>query len=192
MERIKELIQINRSYRRFDNSKELDMGFLEDLIYSARMAQSAANLQPLRYVTVTDREKTAEVYSTLGWAGYLKDWDGPEPDERPVGYIIILSTKDSSYAQVDAGLAMQNICLTAIAAGVGSCILGNIKKERLMQILEIDESLNILYVVALGYPVENVQVVSIRETADHKYFRDEEGNHYVPKRCIEDLIIKEL
>lgn len=192
MERIKELIQINRSYRRFDNSKKLDMGFLEDLIYSARMSQSAANLQPLRYITVTDEEKAEQVFSTLGWAGYLKEWDGPDPDEHPVAYIVVLSTKDSSYAQVDAGLAMQNMCLTAIAAGVGSCILGNIKKERLAQILEIEDDLTILYVIALGYPVENVQVISIREAPDHKYFRDEKGNHYVPKRCIDDLLIKEL
>jgi nitroreductase len=188
---IKELIKNNRSYRRFDNSNKIDMGFLEDMLYSARMSQSAANLQPLRYITVTDEQKAAEVYATLGWAGYLKDWDGPCEAERPVAYIVVLAAKDSPYAQVDAGLAMQNICLTAMSCDIGSCILGNIDRAKLSEIIE-NKDLSILYVIALGYPVENVKVVSVKDTGDHKYFRDEEGTHYVPKRCMEDIIINEF
>lgn len=185
-----ELIRKNRTYRRFDNSRKLDKSFLTELIESARITQSAANIQPLRYAVVADSAKCEEVFGTLSWAGYLKDWNGPEIEEHPTGYIVVMAAKENSFAHVDAGLAMQNICLTATEAGVGSCIFASIKREKLADILGIDESLNILYVLALGYPVENVQLISIKDAPDHKYFRDGQGNHFVPKRTIDEILIK--
>ncbi|WP_022849991.1 nitroreductase family protein [Limisalsivibrio acetivorans] len=192
MENLKEIIRKNRSYRKFDHSKKLDIGFLQDILYSARMSQSAANLQPLRYITVADEDIASRVFPTLAWAGYLKDWDGPSEKEQPVAYIVVLAEKESKFSQVDAGLAMQNITLSAMACGVGSCMIGNIKREQLNKVLQVPENLQILYVIALGYPVEDVRVVSMRETPDHKYYRDEDEVHYVPKRCIDDIIVGEF
>lgn len=189
MTKLKDLIAKNRSYRRFDNSKKLSMDFLLEIVDSARIAQSAANQQPLRYVLVSDPHKCEEVYSTLSWAGYLPEWDGPVAEERPTAYITIMAGKENSFAHVDAGLAMQNICLSAIEQGVGSCIFASIKREKLAPILKTDDTLSILYVIALGYPVENVQLIKLEDAPDHKYFRDEKGNHFVPKRSIDEIII---
>ena len=49
----------------------------------------------------------------------------------------------------------------------------------------------ILLVLALGKPVENVIVEDIRND-DVKYWRDSNKNHHVPKRSLEELIIKDL
>lgn len=190
--KINELIKLNRSYRRFDNSKKLDKSFIAKLIEAARLSQSAANLQPIRYIPVLDKTKTDEVFSTLSWATYLKNWAGPNDTEKPVGYIVVLTSKNSMYALVDAGLAMQNICLSAIEQGVGSCIIANIKRDELSDILEIDSEYTILYVIALGVPAEKIKLIDAEKNHNHKYFRDEKGNHCVPKRSSEEIILKEF
>lgn len=189
MSLVKSLIRQNRTYRRFDNTKKIEINCLVELVDSARISQSAANLQPLRYVLVSDPGKCSEVFETLTWAGYLTDWEGPTTEEQPTGYIVIMAEKENSFTHVDAGLAMQNICLTAIESGIGSCIFASIKREKLANVLKINDSFNILYVIALGYPVENVQLVSIKDTPDHKYYRDENKTHFVPKRTIDEVVI---
>ena len=49
---VKLLIEKNRSYRRFDFSRKIQEDVLVRLVDAARMSQSAANLQPLSYITM--------------------------------------------------------------------------------------------------------------------------------------------
>jgi len=44
-------------------------------------------------------------------------------------------------------------------------------------------------VIALGVPKENIILEEIDKQGDIKYYRDEEGNHYVPKRKLEDIVL---
>jgi nitroreductase len=186
-----DLIKKNRTYRRFDNSKQLPSGFMGNLIDAARLSQSAANAQPLRYITVTSQDKCAEIYPHLRWAGRLKDWDGPIEAERPTGYVVVLSDTESpavAMPQVDSGLAMQNMCMFAIEQGIGSCMIGNFVKNEIRQILSIADRYDILWLVAFGYPVENVELTDC--DGDVAYYRDDNGNHYVPKRTKEDVQLR--
>ena len=185
-----ELIKKTRSYRRFDNSEKLDDQFLSSLIDAARLAQSAANAQPLRYVTVNNTEMCDKIYPHLRWAGRLKDWDGPVESERPVAYVCVYGDKDAPAAAntvVDSGISMQNMCLYAMEQGVGSCMIGNCIKKEINELLGIDGRYELLWVVAFGYPVENVVLVDCE--GDVAYYRDKAGNHFVPKRKNEDVIL---
>lgn len=188
-----ELIRKNRSYRRFDNSRALDDAFMSELVDAGRLSQSAANAQPLRYVTVTDRNVCAKIYPHLRWAGRLKDWDGPVESERPAAYMVVLADSEApkmAAPQVDSGLAMQNICLTAISRGVGSCMIGNFMKKDVREILGIDERYEMLWIVALGYPVENIILENFK--GDLAYHRDSAGNHFVPKYQMEEVLLKKF
>ncbi|PIE77753.1 MAG: nitroreductase, partial [Candidatus Delongbacteria bacterium] len=62
-----------------------------------------------------------------------------------------------------------------------------IDKERLKSLLKTD--LEIITVIAVGKPIENVEIVDCKE-GDIKYYRDDKGNHFVPKRSLEELIIE--
>ena len=74
---IKELVKKNRSYRRFYQEKKLTKQQLMELVEVARLTPSAANRQPFKYRIVCDDEENEKVFRLLGFAGYLKDWDGP-------------------------------------------------------------------------------------------------------------------
>lgn len=76
--------------------------------------------------------------------------------------------------------------------GLGGCIIGNLVKKQLKDVLNIGEEYDISLVIALGYPKENVILEEVGYNGDVKYWRDEEGNHYVPKRKLKDLIVKEF
>src|SRR5574344_655857 len=87
---IPDLISKNRSYRRFDQTFEITETQLRDFIDLARFSASGRNAQPLKYILSVDRKKNGKIFSTLGWAAYLKDWDGPVEGERPSAYIVQL------------------------------------------------------------------------------------------------------
>jgi nitroreductase len=137
-----------------------------------------------------DPQRNALIFPHLRWAGYLTGWGGPAEGERPSGYILILGDKNLRPTfGCDHGIAAQSILLGAVEKGFGGCILGSVQKEALTEALQIPEHCEILLVIALGKPKEQVQIEPLGETGDIRYWRDEQGVHHVPKRSLEELII---
>jgi nitroreductase len=189
---IEDLIRRNRSYRRFHQEVPVDVKTLRALVSLARLSASGANLQPLKYVLSSDSETNATIFPHTRWAGYLKDWDGPDEGERPAAYIVILGdTEIRSSFGCDHGIAAQSIMLGATERGLGGCILGALDRSALRQALDIPERYDILLVLALGKPKETVVLEKMSPDGDVKYYRDESGVHHVPKRSLEELILQE-
>jgi len=187
---VKDLIVKNRSYRRFYQDENIDDSTMRELIDHARLSGNAANKQTLRFMYSCDREKNKKVFSTLGWAAYLKDWGGPADEERPAAYVIILDdTRTTIGFKHDCGIAAQSILLGAVEKGFGGCMIATIDKERLREILSIPEYCEILLVIALGKPKEEVVIETVGPDGDIKYWRDEKGVHHVPKRSLDDVIL---
>src|SRR5664279_402363 len=187
---IKDLVLKNRSYRRFYEDVEVECQTLRDLVDLARLSASAANKQPLRYMLACTKEKNALIFPTLAWAASLKDWNGPSVGERPSAYIVILADKEiSANFNWDAGICSQSILLGATERGLGGCIIASVNKPSLKQALNIPDTYEIVFVVALGKPKEHVVIEPVPADGDIKYWRDAEETHHVPKRSLEDLII---
>lgn len=188
---MKELVKKSRSYRRFYGDKKITEDTLIGLIELTIFCPSTGNIQPMKYMIVCDEDMNGEVYKTLAWAGYLKEWDGPSENERPTGYIVMLRDKSLMKSlNFDDGILAQTICLGAADEGLGTCMIASVKREELKGILNISDDFDISLVIALGYPKENIIIDDIKEDGSFKYWRDDEDNHHVPKRKIEDLIIK--
>jgi nitroreductase len=161
------------------------------MVNLARMTASAANLQPLKYILSSEPETNASIFNCLGWAGYLKDWPGPVSDERPTGYIVILGDQHiAKNFDMDVGIVAQTIMLGAYHNNFGGCMLANIRHRQLTDALEIADHFKILLVLALGTPKESIVIAPIRSDGDVKYFRDEQGVHHVPKRSLDDIIVR--
>ena len=188
---LKDLLLKSRSYRRFYENEHIDEGTLKELVDLTRLTPSTVNSQPLRFRIVSSPEENAKVFECLSWAGLLKDWDGPDEGERPSAYIVILCDlsvgKDKRF---DDGIAAQTIMLGAAELGLGGCIFGSVKRDKLAESLSVDtEKYSIDLVLALGKTKENVIIVDIPESGSTAYFRDENGVHYVPKHSVDTLIV---
>ena len=187
---LSELVYTNRSCRRFHQAHDVDAATLKELVDLGRLSASGANLQPLKYIISRRPEQNEMIFKTLAWAGYLKDWAGPEEGEKPAAYIIILAdTRISQDPGCDHGIAAQSILLGARDKGLAGCLLGTIKRRQLSEELGIDPQYKILLVVALGKPKEEVVVEPLEGDDSVKYWRDAEGVHHVPKRKLTDIIV---
>lgn len=187
---LRDLVQKNRSYRRFDQSIAIDRQTIVDLIDLARLSASAANLQPLKYVILNTPEKNASIFPALSWAGYLADWPGPEQHQRPAAYIVILG--DSAIAKnynCDHGIAAQSILLGAVEKGLAGCMLGAIDRPAIKDALKIPDQFEILLVIALGVPAEKIVTEDVPPEGSIKYYHDSDGTHHVPKRKLDDIIL---
>jgi len=187
--KIKELLLKNRSYRRFHQEPTLSHEDLRDLIDSVRLSGSARNDQVLRFVLVNTKEACDRLFPHTAWAGYLKDWPGPDKNEQPTSYILILTPKEpSQFVLMDVGIASQSILLSAVEKGFGGCMLGSIKRKAIRELFNIDEQYEISLAIALGKSSETVIVEDIVEDNTH-YYRDENDVHHVPKKTVDELIL---
>jgi nitroreductase len=186
---IKDLILKNRSYRRFYQDHKISIDELRDLVDLARLSPSGRNLQPLKYKLSVDSETNEKIFSTLAWAAYLKDWEGPEEGEKPTGYIIILGdTRLTNNFLCDHGIVSQSMLLGAVEKGLGGCIFASIKREKLKELLKIEDHFEVLLAIALGKPKEEVEIEDVIND-NIKYYRDKKHVHHVPKRKLNDIIL---
>lgn len=186
-----------RSVRSF-GPQEVPSGLLEEFIDAARGGPSAANRQPLEYVAVTDPEVRAEIYPCLKWAAYIAPHGDPQPGHEPTAYIVVLRRADyelGGMALYDVGAALQTIMLLAVEKGLGSCWIKSVNYPKVAGILQVPKSLEVDSVLALGYPDEFPSQVDLKpEEAGLeaiKYWRDEEGRHFVPKRALATVLHKD-
>lgn len=186
---LKELVLKNRSYRKFYAHKLVSAEKLSSLIDLARNTPSSKNFQPLKYILVSTKTDSDKVFTTLGWAKHLKDWPGPALAERPPAYIIqLLDTELSQQADVDAGISAQTILLGAVEMGLGGCIIRTVDREKLNTYYQLPENLKIIQVIAIGVPMQEIQLVDMPAGGQSNYY--EIGNiHYVPKRSLQEIIV---
>lgn len=179
-----------RTIRKFEN-KKVDRELLVKLMDCARMAAYGANVQPLKFAVIDDSDTLKEIYPMTKWAGYLTD-GAPKENERPSSYIAVLgdtSIKANGAFEVEAGAAVTTMMLAAVEMGLGSCWLGAIQREDIKKLLKLDDKLDVVYLLAVGYPKQESRAVDMTD-GDVKYFEDENGVINVPKRLLSEVIIE--
>ncbi|MCP4646830.1 MAG: nitroreductase [bacterium] len=183
-----ELAVKTRSYRSFQEATTIAPALLEQMISNAGMAPCASNLQRLRFSIVTDEKERDLLFSGIGWAGYIAEWNGPEPGFRPSAYIVIHAPGEvKSFTGIDVGIAASYVVLSASAEGIGSCMLLNFDRGAVNSVAPAEGYVPQL-LIALGYPGETV--VMEKDNEEIRYWRDENGVHHVPKLSLNKLILK--
>lgn len=185
-----EAIMNRRTIRKFTREK-LDNGDILRLIDCARMAAFGANMQPLKFAAITEPETLEAMFASTKWAAYLPD-GAPSESERPTAYIAVLGDKEikpNGMFETEAGAAVTNMMLAAEEAGIASCWLGAIDRAALSSLLKLPEKYSLVYLLALGYPAQESKAVEMKD-GDVKYFVDENGVVNVPKRALDEVIVK--
>jgi nitroreductase len=187
---LRELVEQNRTRRKFDQSKSIPAGDLVELVDMARFVPTGMNKQPLKYLVTTDPEQCAQIFPLLGWAGYLKDWAGPDEGQRPTGYIVMVLDKEIAETPgCDHGIAAQTIMLGAVEKGLGGCIIATVNRGKLGRIFNLPGRFEILLVLALGVPAQEVVVEPLPSDGSIKYWTGEDGRHHVPKRGLDEVLL---
>jgi nitroreductase len=153
--------QSDRSY----SEKTIENEKIERILEAGRMAPSACNAQPWKFIVVTDRElraKLSEAASArlLGMNSFVS--------QAPLLLIVIrekanmssrigASVKNKDYSLIDIGITSENICLQAKAEGIGSCMIGWFDEKQVKKILGIPSSKRVELIITLGYPAKELR-----------------------------------
>ena len=183
-----------RSVRSF-RQEEVPLEVLEEMVDAARVGPAAANRQPLEYVAVTDPELRAQIFACLKWAAYIAPKGDPQPGHEPMAYLVVLRRKEyelEAMALYDVGAAVQTLLLMAVEKGLGACWLKSVNYPRVAKLLGVPQGLEVDSVVALGYPDEEPRLVELKPEDQGleviKYWRDQSGQHFVPKRALATVL----
>ena len=188
-----DLVKKNRSYRGYNENRNVTKEELLELVDCARLCPSTTNAQPLRYYLAWEEEETRRIQVHTNWAKALPQLKLPHKGMCPTAFIIILQDtaveENLSKYQKDVGITAQTMLLAATEKGLGGCMIGNFGAGSLKAELNLPDNLAPLLVVAVGEPAETVELVEIGQGESTNYYRDEKDVHYVPKRRLEDIVV---
>ncbi len=188
-----ELLQKDRTCRGYDGSYPVTEETLRGLIDHTRFGAATGNRQPLAYYPVTAPEEVAAVMDNIKWAGSLPQLQLPHPGMAPTAFVVMcidteISPNPKAYKE-DVGICAQILTLAATEQGLGCCMFLSFVPEKLSAALGLPARYVPALVLAVGKPKEAVRLVEAKEGAV-TYYRDEQDVHYVPKRPLEEVIIK--
>ena len=189
---IRDIVKESRSQRSFVPDRKIPHDALMTLCDTARICPAAMNLQVLKYRIVEDKETVSALVGATRWASAL-DKKLPPEGHGPSAFIVICH--DTSIAErkpifsIDVGIAAQTIMLTACEMGYGGCIIGSGNEQKIASILSLPDNLPVALGLGLGVPEETV-VLTEATDGQVKYYRDENDTHFVPKRPLDEIIIK--
>lgn len=149
----------NRQSDRKYSPRAVEKDKLERIINAGRMAPSACNAQPWKFIVVDDKALLTELADAasaklLGMNGFV--------GQAPVQIVIVRENpnfssriggqiKNKDYSLIDIGIACQNICLQAEAEGLGSCMIGWFDEKRVRKLLNIPRSKRVELIITIGY-----------------------------------------
>lgn len=193
MENFLELVKAARSCRRFVEAKPLAQADLNWLLECASLAPSARNAQELRFITVLQGPVLDRLFPLTRWAGALKDWNGPQPGERPTAFIAaLMPVRGGDLLCYDVGIACQTMQLAATTRGIGACMIQSFDHKATADLLQIPDGMKIALLMGLGVAAEVRVVESMPADGSFAYWRDANGVHHVPKRAVAELLIAEF
>ena len=142
---------------------------------AARMAPSACNAQPWKFIVVDHPQLKDRVagYATSGPLVPMNHFTRQAPllvvivRESPnltskIGTLL----KDKPYTLMDIGIVALQFCLQATAEGLGTCILGWFNEKKVKELLHIPGSKRAELIITLGYPSSPILRPKIRKSMD--------------------------
>lgn len=146
-----DLVRRRSSVRSYDPARPVEKPVLERILDAGRLAPSAANRQPWRFLVISSPGMLAKVRSA-----YAKPWfvDAPQVlavvgkaadawTRQPDGYNSI---------ETDLTIAMDHMILAAANEGLGSCWIAAFHNDVLRRALELAPDDKLYAITPLGYP----------------------------------------
>ena len=151
-----ELVNKRQSDRKYQQ-KPVDRALLLQCLEAARVAPSACNSQPWKFVVVDEPSLVSEMASAAAGMGMNKF-----AFQAPVIVVVVLEKmnltarigsviKDKEYSLLDVGIAVEHFCLQAAELGLGTCIMGWFDEKKVKRLLGIGNR-RVPLLITLGHP----------------------------------------
>ncbi|NIO23302.1 MAG: nitroreductase family protein [Candidatus Aenigmarchaeota archaeon] len=152
------LIKDRRSVREYTD-RPIEKRILEEIVDAGRLAPSARNIQPWKFLMVTEKGKLSEIAKQVEWGHFIKD---------STACVVICGEKGVKRRVEDCCLAAENMILAAKSLGVGSCYVAALQKdvEGVRNLLNVPENLEIVCFLSLGYFEKNPEPHDKKELED--------------------------
>jgi len=152
------LVQTRQSDRSYLD-KPVEQDKIDRILEAARLAPSACNAQPWKFVVVTNHDLRMQVADAtaskvLSMNHFTK--------QAPVQLVLIEEKSNFTsllggwitnkhYPNLDLGIVASHICLAAADEGLGSCMIGWCDEKKIRQALDIPKDKRVMLVILLGY-----------------------------------------
>ena len=169
-----DLVKTRQSVRKYSAHRPVEREKIERCIEAARLAPSACNSQPWRFIVVDDPGlKDAVARETFGKLVSFNHFSLEAPvlvvmvTEKPnmtsrIGRVV----KNRQYYLIDIGIAAEHFCLQAAEISLGTCLLGWFNEEGMKKLLGIPKRKRIDLIIAVGYPESNKERPKKRKETD--------------------------
>ena len=156
------LVKNRRSVRKY-LSKPVEREKIERCLEAARLAPSASNSQPWRFIVIDNQElKNKIARETFDNIITFNRFSLQAPvlivliSERPsIVSKIAEAIKDKQFSLIDIGIAAENLCLQATEERLGTCMLGWFNEKGVKKLLDIPHPKRVELIITMGYPVSN-------------------------------------
>jgi nitroreductase len=143
-----EAIKTRRSVRKYKPTP-IPEEHLKTILEAARLAPSAGNKQPWKFIIVRDtdtKKKLAEVANNQHWIG----------DAGVVAVSLSMDKKDPAiyerWVERDVMTAVEHMVLTAWELGYGTCWIGAFKQKNVKDLLGVPEEMAVINILPIGVP----------------------------------------
>lgn len=160
-EQFLDLVNKRESVRNYANIS-VEHNKIMRILETARLAPSACNAQPWRFIVVDDpdlKNKIADATSSrlIGLNHFTK--------QAPVHIVVVMEpanltskfgsiVKQKHFPLIDIGIAAEHICLAAVAEGLGTCMIGWFDETTVRKLLAIPPKSRPVLIITMGYPAK--------------------------------------
>lgn len=173
---LKYCIETRRSIRKFEE-REVPQELIIQLVDQASYAPSWKNTQTVRYNAIYNRDIIQKIAdnAVLGF-----EWNKKIISAAPVLIVVtsvdnrsgyerdgsFSTSKNTHWQSFDAGLSVQNFCLSAHENGLGTVILGIFDEVKIAEMIHIPQGESVSALIPMGYPSEQPEMPKRKPTED--------------------------
>lgn len=174
-----ELATKRQSVRKY-SSQPVEKEKINLCIEAGRIAPSASNSQPWKYIVVDEpvlKNKVAhETYSTLiAFNKFVV--------QAPVVIVIVIekpgiitqigaNIQKRDYPLIDIGISAEHFCLQATELGLGTCMLGWFNEVPIKKLLNIPKSKRIGLMISVGYADDEPRQKNRKNTDEMRVYNN--------------------
>ena len=153
-----EAIKTRRSIRRY-KPEQISEKNLQTILEAARLAPSAANRQPWRFIIVQEAARKNAIAEAANDQTFMND-----------AAVIVVAAGDPDesvrWHEKDTMIALEHMVLTATSIGYGSCWIGAFDEDEVKRLLKIPPRMKVVAILPIGIPDEKPKARPRKDSSD--------------------------